>query len=135
MAVCQHKLMQSLEEWGTFLVSNGTCLGCGEVIDELMNLRAQLDETRVERDAAIERGRALFGLYQQMRAEALSALNVAETAIAKGKQVQARVKRLRRGFVIAQNKWEGWASSELEGTSLFAGAMAEAEKNRVILDR
>ncbi len=39
MAVCQHKLIQPLDEWLAMMNSQGKCRQCGEIMDELVYLR------------------------------------------------------------------------------------------------
>ncbi len=50
-------------------------------------------------------------------------------------EVLEKNEQLRRGFNVSQNEWEGWIKSELEGTSIFDDAMANAKKNRTALEK
>jgi len=46
---------------------------------------------------------------------------------------EERLTEVREAGRTAQDNWEGWIKSELEGTSLFKSAMEETKKTRAIL--
>ena len=49
-------------------------------------------------------------------------------------RAEAREKGLRKAGLVAQQKWEDWVSSELEGTNSYGGAMTEAKENSAALE-
>lgn len=67
MAVCRHRLSRSmdLEEWESLMDDKGCCRECGAVMDEMVNLRAQLREAQEERDVAQETVVALSSVAQE----------------------------------------------------------------------
>ncbi len=45
-------------------------------------------------------------------------------------KLERRLARVRMAGLKAQDEWEGWITSELEGSSMFNDAMKDAKTNR-----